>query len=64
MPRVDDITKSEEPNDIAKLREQVNKKQEELAIKAGGQVAELTKKLGCRRQLIQKNRLTGEATES
>ena len=67
LPRVDDITKPEElPNDIAKLREQVNKKQEELAqAKAGGQVAELTKKLRMLEgQLIQeKNRLTGEATE-
>lgn len=67
LPRVDDITKPEElPNDIAKLREQLNKKQEELAqARAGGQVAELTKKLRMLEgQLIQeKNRLTGEATE-
>jgi len=45
--RVDDITSPDElPNDIAKLREQLRAKQEELAqAKAGGQVAEKTKEL-------------------
>ncbi|HHV99982.1 MAG TPA: hypothetical protein GXX36_10520 [Clostridiaceae bacterium] len=44
---IDDITNPDElPNDIAKLRYELKKKQEELAsTKAGGQVAELTKKL-------------------
>lgn len=67
LPRVDDITNPDElPSDIAKLRNELKAKQEELAqAKAGGQVAELTKKLRMLEgQLIQeKNRLTGEATE-
>lgn len=67
LPNIDDITDASElPNDIAKLRGELRAKQEELAqAKAGGQVAELTKKLRMLEgQLIQeKNRLTGEATE-
>ena len=47
LPKIDDITSPEAlPNDIAKLREQLRAKQEELAqAKAGGQVAEKTKQL-------------------
>ncbi len=47
LPKIDDITNPDElPNDIAKLREQLRAKQEELAqAKAGGQVAEKTKEL-------------------
>lgn len=47
LPNVDDISNAEElSNDIAKLREQLKAKQEELAqAKAGGQVAEKTKEL-------------------
>jgi len=47
LPKIDDITSPDElPNDIAKLREELCKKQEELAqAKAGGQVAEKTKQL-------------------
>lgn len=47
LPRVDDITSPETlPDDIAKLREELRAKQEELAqAKAGGQVAEKTKEL-------------------
>jgi len=47
LPNIDDITNPDElPNDIAKLREELKVKQEELAqAKAGGQVAEKTKEL-------------------
>ena len=47
LPNIDDITNPDElPNDIAKLREELRAKQEELAqAKAGGQVAEKTKEL-------------------
>ena len=47
LPNVDDITNPEAlPNDIAKLRDELRKKQEELAqAKAGGQVAEKTREL-------------------
>jgi DNA repair exonuclease SbcCD ATPase subunit len=47
LPNIDDITNPDElPNDIAKLREELKRKQEELAqTKAGGQVAEKTKEL-------------------
>lgn len=47
LPNVDDISNAEElSNDIAKLREELKAKQEELAqAKAGGQVAEKTKEL-------------------
>lgn len=47
LPNIDDITNPETlPNDIAKLREELRSKQEELAqAKAGGQVAEKTKEL-------------------
>src|SRR5690606_27403492 len=47
LPRIDDITNPEAlPNDIAKLREELKAKQEELAqAKAAGQVAEKTKEL-------------------
>lgn len=47
LPNIDDITNPDElPNDMAKLREQLRAKQEELAqAKAGGQVAEKTKEL-------------------
>ena len=47
LPNVDDITNPEAlPNDIAKLREELRSKQEELAqANAGGQVAEKTKEL-------------------
>jgi DNA repair exonuclease SbcCD ATPase subunit len=47
LPNIDDITNEKElPNDIAKLREELKAKQEELAqAKAGGQVAEKTKEL-------------------
>ncbi len=47
LPNVDDISNAEElSNDIAKLREELKAKQEELAqVKAGGQVAEKTKEL-------------------
>lgn len=47
LPNIDDITNEKElPNDIAKLRDELRKKQEELAqAKAGGQVAEKTKEL-------------------
>lgn len=47
LPSIDDITNEKElSNDIAKLRDELRKKQEELAqAKAGGQVAEKTKEL-------------------
>src|SRR5690554_5330153 len=47
LPNIDDITNPDKlPNDIAKFREQLRAKQEELAqAKAGGQVAEKTKEL-------------------
>jgi DNA repair exonuclease SbcCD ATPase subunit len=47
LPNIDDITNEKElPKDIAKLREELKAKQEELAqTKAGGQVAEKTKEL-------------------
>jgi DNA repair exonuclease SbcCD ATPase subunit len=47
LPNIDDITNPDElPNDIAKLREQLRAKQEELAqVRAGGQVAEKTKEI-------------------
>ena len=47
LPNIDDITNEKElPKDIAKLREELKAKQEELAqAKAGGQVAEKTKEL-------------------
>ena len=47
LPDISDITNEKElPNDIAKLREELKAKQEELAqAKAGGQVAEKTKEL-------------------
>ena len=47
LPNVDDISNAEElSNDIAKFREELKAKQEELAqAKAGGQVAEKTKEL-------------------
>ena len=47
LPDISDITNEKElPNDISKLREELKKKQEELAqAKAGGQVAEKTKEL-------------------
>jgi hypothetical protein len=47
LPDISDITNEKElPNDIAKLREQLRAKQEELAqAKAGGQIAEKTKEL-------------------
>ena len=47
LPNIDDISNAEElSNDIAKLREELKAKQEELAqAKAGGQVAEKTKEL-------------------
>ena len=47
LPNIDDITNEKElPNDIAKLREQLRAKQEELAqARAGGHVAEKTKEL-------------------
>lgn len=47
LPNIDDITNPDElPNDIAKLREELKAKQEELAqTRAGGQVAEKTKQL-------------------
>lgn len=47
LPNIDDITNPDAlPDDIAKLREQLRAKQEELAqAKAGGQVAEKTKEL-------------------
>lgn len=47
LPNVDDITNPDElPNDIAKLREKLRQKQEELAqARAGGSVAEKTKQL-------------------
>ena len=47
LPDIDDIANPDElPNDIAKLREELKAKQEELAqAKAGGQVAEKTKEL-------------------
>jgi DNA repair exonuclease SbcCD ATPase subunit len=47
LPNIDDITSPDElPNDIAKLREELKAKQEELAqVRAGGQVAEKTKEL-------------------
>lgn len=47
LPNIDDITNEKElPNDIARLREELKAKQEELAqAKAGGQVAEKTKEL-------------------
>src|SRR5690606_19390379 len=46
-PSIDDISNPAElPNDIARLREKLRAKQEELAqAKAGGQVAEKTKQL-------------------
>lgn len=47
LPNIDDITNEKElSNDIARLREELKAKQEELAqAKAGGQVAEKTKEL-------------------
>jgi len=47
LPDIDDIANPDElPNDIAKLREELKAKQEEVAqAKAGGQVAEKTKEL-------------------
>jgi DNA repair exonuclease SbcCD ATPase subunit len=67
LPRVDDITSPETlHDDIAKLREELRAKQEELAqAKAGGQVAGLTKRLReVEGQIIEeKNRLAGELTE-
>jgi len=47
LPNIDDISNAEElSNDIAKLREELRAKQEELAqVRAGGQVAEKTKEL-------------------
>jgi DNA repair exonuclease SbcCD ATPase subunit len=47
LPDIDDIANPDElPNDIARLREELKAKQEELAqAKAGGQVAEKTKEL-------------------
>ncbi len=67
LPRIDDITNPDElPNDIANLRSALKKKQEELAhTRAGGQVAELTKKLRMieGQMLKEKNRMTGEASE-
>jgi DNA repair exonuclease SbcCD ATPase subunit len=47
LPNIDDITNEKElPNDIARLREELKAKQEELAqAKAGGQIAEKTKEL-------------------
>ncbi len=47
LPNIDDITNEKEiSNDIAKLRKELQAKQEELAqAKAGGQVAEKTKEL-------------------
>lgn len=47
LPNIDDISNPAElPNDIARLREKLRTKQEELAqAKAGGQVAEKTKQL-------------------
>ena len=47
LPDISDITNEKElPNDIARLREELKAKQEELAqAKAGGQVAEKTKEL-------------------
>jgi len=47
LPNIDDITNEKElPNDIARLREELRAKQEELAqARAGGQVAEKTKEL-------------------
>ena len=47
LPNIDDITNEKElPNDIARLREELRAKQEELVqAKAGGQVAEKTKEL-------------------
>jgi DNA repair exonuclease SbcCD ATPase subunit len=47
LPNIDDITNPDElPNDIAKLREELKAKQEELVqAKAGGQIAEKTKEL-------------------
>lgn len=67
LPRVDDIANEKElENDINKLREELKKKQEELAqASAGGAVAELIKKLRLTEgQMIEeKNRMTGEATE-
>jgi DNA repair exonuclease SbcCD ATPase subunit len=47
LPRIDDITNEKGlPNDIAKLREELRAKHEELAqARAGGQVAEKTKEL-------------------
>ncbi|HHY42542.1 MAG TPA: hypothetical protein GX514_06820 [Thermoanaerobacterales bacterium] len=67
LPKIDDITNPKElPNDIVKLREELRKKQEELAqVRAGGQVANLTKQLreveG--RLIEEKNRIAGELTE-
>ena len=67
LPNIDNLTnESELPNDIAKLREELQAKQEEFAqVRAGGQVAELTKKLRVieGQMLAEKTRLTGEATE-
>jgi molybdopterin converting factor small subunit len=67
LPDISDIANPNElPNDIAKLREQLKKKQEELAqARAGGQVAELTKRLREVEGLLieEKNRLVGELTK-
>jgi len=66
LPNVDDITNTEAlPNDIAKLREELRSKQEELAqAKAGGKIADLTakKRMIEAKMLEEKNRMIGEAT--
>ncbi len=67
LPDVSNITNEKElPNDIAKLREELRAKQEELAqAKAGGATAEITKKLRMVEGQIldEKNKLAGEATK-
>ena len=66
MPKIDNITNPKElPNDTSSP-EEFRKKQEELAqVRAGGQVANLTKQLreveG--RLIEEKNRIAGELTE-
>jgi len=66
LPNIDDITNPEAlPNDIAKLREELRSKQEELAqARAGGKIAELTakKRMIEAKMLEEKNRMIGEAT--
>ena len=66
LPKIDDITNPEAlPNDIAKLREELRSKQEELAqARAGGKIAELTAKTRMieAKMLEEKNRMIGEAT--